>query len=49
MWAILPQAERVENASGPISGSSSERPKLMFRPDRPRMMKQVAVSQCVKR
>ena len=36
-------------ASGPISGSSTALPKVTLRPDSARMMKQLAVSQWVKR
>ena len=46
---ICPTATSAVNASGPISGSSSDLPNVMLRPESASMMKQVAVIQCTNR
>ena len=41
--------EISENVSGPTSGKSTILPKVMFKPVKPRMTKETAVSQCENR
>ena len=49
LCAYLPACDQAVNASGLISGSSSFRPNVMFKPVMARMTKQVAVIQWMKR
>ena len=49
LCAYLATCETTLNASGPISGSSSSFPKVMFSPVRPSTTNETAVSQCANR
>jgi len=49
LCAYLAACENALKASGPISGSSSDLPKVILSPERPSTMNETAVSQCTNR